>query len=160
PADVAANSSFLFAGRLTEEKGVRLLARTAHEAGLPLTIAGDGPLLSELQALGGAVTCTGWLDAAGLAAAMRQARALVFPSTSYQTGGLVVREALARGFPVIVSRTTGAADFIEDGATGLLIDPGEPQSLRAAMMRLNDPEGAARMGQEAYARYWANPPTL
>jgi glycosyltransferase involved in cell wall biosynthesis len=160
PVDVARNTGFLFAGRLTEEKGVKLLAKTARDAGLPLTIAGDGPLLPELQAVGGSVACTGWLDAAALAATMRRARALVFPSTWFETGGLVVLEALAQGIPVIVSRTTGAADFIEHGSNGLLIEPGNWKALRTAMMTLNDPETAGRMGREAYARYWANPLSL
>lgn len=159
PVDVAENTRFLFAGRLTEEKGVRLLAQTARDTGLPLTIAGDGPLLRELEAIGENITCTGWLDAAGVTAVMRQARALVFPSTWYETGGLVVLEALAQGIPVIVSRSTGAADFVEDGVNGFVVDAGNTGALRAAMMQLNNPETAARMGHEAYDRYWANPLT-
>jgi len=160
PVDAAANTRFLFAGRLTEEKGIRLLAKVARESGLPLTIAGDGPLLPELRSGGGDVACTGWLDAPALKVAMRQARALVFPSTWYETCGLVVLEALAQGIPVIVSRNTGAADFVEHGANGLLVEPGDAQALRAAMTTLNDPQTAARMGLEAYTRYWAKPLTL
>ncbi len=111
-----------------------------------VTIAGDGPLLPELRSGGGDVACTGWLDAPALKVAMRQARALVFPSTWYETCGLVVLEALAQGIPVIVSRNTGAADFVEHGANGLLVEPGDAQALRAAMTTLNDPQTAARTG--------------
>src|SRR5262249_43100596 len=50
PVDVARNRSFLYVGRLTEEKGVRLLAEIARDLDLPLTIAGDGPLLQDLKA--------------------------------------------------------------------------------------------------------------
>ncbi|HXJ00764.1 MAG TPA: glycosyltransferase [Micropepsaceae bacterium] len=160
PVPVADNDSFLFVGRLTEEKGVRLLAEVARDAGLPLTIAGDGPLLSELKQFGGKVNCTGWLDGAALSNTMRRARALVFPSTWYETGGLVVLEALAQGIPVIVSRNTGAAEFIEDGANGYLIDPGDAAGMRAAMLNLTDNARASRMGAEAYRRYWAAPQTI
>jgi len=160
PVPVAENKHFVFAGRLTEEKGVRLVAQAARDAGLPLTIAGDGPLLRELQSFNGAMECTGWLDGAALTGVMRKARALVFPSTWYETGGLVVLEALARGIPVIVSRDTGAADFVEDGANGYVVAPGNAAALRDAMLKLTDSARAARMGAEAYRRYWADPQTL
>ena len=160
PVAVAKNADFLFAGRLTEEKGVQRLAEIARDANLPLTIAGDGPLLNSLRQMGGTIRCTGWLDEAGLAALMGQARALVFPSTWYETGGLVVLEALARGLPVIVSRNTAAADFIKDGVNGYLIDPGDVRGLRASMLKLTDAETVSRMGAEAYRRYWVDPQTL
>jgi glycosyltransferase involved in cell wall biosynthesis len=160
PVPVARNRCFLFAGRLTEEKGVRLLAQTARDADIPLTIAGDGPLRNEIEQLGGSIICTGWLDATALARLMRQARALVFPSAWYETGGLVVLEALAQGIPVIVSRNTAAADFVEDGVNGRVIDSGDAEALRASMLELTDDETASRMGAEAYRRYWADPQTL
>ena len=157
---VADNESFLFAGRLTEEKGVRLLAEVARDAALSLTIAGDGPLLKALQQIGGRVNCTDWLDAHALNAAMRKSRALVFPSTWYETGGLVVLEALAQGIPVIVSRNTAAAAFVEDGVNGYVVDPGDAQALRDSMLKLADKERASRMGAAAYRRYWADPQTI
>ena len=160
PVAVAKNADFLFVGRLTEEKGVRLLAEVARDAKLPLTIAGDGPLLNCLRQMGGTIRCTGWLDEAGLAALMGQARALIFPSTWYETGGLVVLEALARGLPVIVSRNTAAADFVEDGVNGYLVDPGDVHALRSCLLKLADDETVARLGLEAHRRYWADPQTI
>jgi len=157
PAD--RNAEFLFIGRLTEEKGVRLLAQVANQAGLPLTVVGDGPLLDELKRIGGAVRCTGWLDSPALAGVFKRARALVFPSTWYETGGLVVLEALARGIPVIVSRTTAPVDFVDDGVNGYVIDSNDRAALLARMQSLLDDSVAARMGAEAYHRYWTNPQT-
>ena len=159
PVPVADNTGFLFAGRLTEEKGVRQSAEVARDAGLSLTIAGDGPLLKELQHFGGGIVCTGWLDAAALARVMRRARALVFPSAWYETGGLVVLEALAQGIPAIVARNTAAADFIADGTNGYVIDAGDAGALRASMLKLTDDATAARMGEQAYRMYWADPQT-
>jgi glycosyltransferase involved in cell wall biosynthesis len=156
---VARNTEFLFVGRLTEEKGARLLAEVARDAGLPLTIAGDGPLLEELDRLGGSVRCIGWVDAAAVADRMRQARALIFPSTWYETGGLVVLEALAQGIPVIVSRVTAPVDLIADGENGFVIDPADRSALLDRMRRLSDDAVATAMGEEAYRRYWAEPQT-
>jgi glycosyltransferase involved in cell wall biosynthesis len=128
-------------------------------AGLPLVVVGDGPLQGELSRMGGSVRCTGWLDRAGVAAELEAARALIFPSTWYETGGLVVSEALARGIPAIVSRVTAPADEIVDGVTGLVVPPADDAALLAAMRRLADDAVAERMGTEAYRRYWSAPRT-
>lgn len=160
PVAVARNREFLFVGRLTEEKGVWKLACTARDLGIPLVISGDGPLFKQLARLGGTVRCTGWLDAAELRQLMNRARALVFPSTWYETGGLVVLEALARGIPVIVSHTTAAAEFIVDGVNGYLIDPGNSEMLAARMQSLADDGIAASIGDEAHRRYWTSPMTV
>src|SRR5262249_47232369 len=144
----------------TREKGVRQLAAAARQTNLPVTFVGDGPLLEETRSLGSPVHCTGWLDPMGVDAVLRQARALVFPSTWYETGGLVVLEALARGIPVLVSRQTAPADFVIDGANGFLIDPTNGRDLQARMQALANDAAAQHMGREAYDRYWAAPQTL
>jgi glycosyltransferase involved in cell wall biosynthesis len=160
PVAVADNKQFVFVGRMTEEKGVRQLATAARQANLPVTFVGDGPLLKDIRAMGSPIQCTGWQDPAGVDAILRQARALVFPSTWYETGGLVVLEALARGIPVLVSRATAPADFVEDGANGFLIDPHDNTTLQARMHALMHDSVAEKMGQQAYDRYWADPQTL
>lgn len=160
PVRVAQNRDFVYVGRLVEEKGVALLAAVAHSAGLPLTMIGDGPLLEALRGMGPIVRCTGWLDAASVIERTRRARALVFPSTWYETGGLVVIDALAQGIPVIVSRKTAPADLVVDGENGFLIDPDDRDALLACMRTLLDDDVAARMGAAAYRRYWSDPQTL
>jgi glycosyltransferase involved in cell wall biosynthesis len=160
PVPVAENKMFVFVGRMTAEKGVRQLGRAAQKANLPLTFVGDGPLLEEIRAIGSPIHCTGWLDPAGVDAVLRQARALIFPSTWYETGGLVVLEALARGIPVLVSRATAPADFVRDGENGFLIDPDDSSGLEERMRALMDDAQADRMGRQAYTRYWADPQTL
>jgi len=157
---VVDNKQFVFVGRMTGEKGVRQFAAAARQSGLPATFVGDGPLLGEIQAMAGSIHCTGWLDRGGVDAMLRQARALVFPSTWFETGGLVVLEALARGIPVLVSRATAAADFVADGVNGFLIDPHDGLALQGHMQALTDDGEAGRMGRQAYERYWADPQTL
>lgn len=160
PVPVAENTEFIFVGRMTPEKGVPLLAQVAQRNGLPMTFVGDGPLLANIKTMGPSIHCTGWQDSAGVEAVLRRARALVFPSTWYETGGLVVLEALARGIPALVSRTTAAADFITDGENGFLIDPGDADQLETCLRRLADDSLAEKMGHAAYERYWANPQSL
>jgi glycosyltransferase involved in cell wall biosynthesis len=77
----------------------------------------------------------------------------------YETSGLVALEALAMGLPVICSRITAAADWIEDGVNGFLVDAGDIPALKGCLERLCDDDVAERMGREAYERYWRSPPT-
>jgi len=62
----------------------------------------------------------------------RNADILVFP-TLCDGFGLVVNEALSRGLPVITTRRAGAADLIESGRNGLIIEPGSSAALTAAL---------------------------
>lgn len=66
------------------------------------------------------------------------ADAFVFPTT-YDAFGMVVLEAMAMGCPVIVSRDAGAAELIDDGRDGLLLDdPFDPRQSAAYLRRLEE----------------------
>lgn len=67
----------------------------------------------------------------------------------FEAGSLVIYEAMAMGKAVIVSRTRGHAygDIVQDGETGILVPPGDPEALREAIKRLHeDPAAAKRLG--------------
>ena len=64
----------------------------------------------------------------------------------------VILEAMAMGKPVIVSRTQGQVDVIEEGVTGIFVPVGDAAALRKAMLELwNDPERAREMGRAGRA---------
>jgi glycosyltransferase involved in cell wall biosynthesis len=66
----------------------------------------------------------------------------------FQAGVTAILEAMAMGKAVICTRTPGQTDVIVDGENGLYVDPGDPDSLRAAIQWLLDrPQEAARMGR-------------
>jgi glycosyltransferase involved in cell wall biosynthesis len=66
----------------------------------------------------------------------------------------VLGESIAAGVPVIASRLAGLAEFIIDGETGLLHDPGDIEGLRACVLALMDaPASAERLALEAAARF-------
>jgi len=66
----------------------------------------------------------------------RAADFFVLP-TLYEPFGLVILEAMSSGLPVIVSKTAGAAELIDNGANGVLLDdPSDPQALALAMESL------------------------
>jgi glycosyltransferase involved in cell wall biosynthesis len=118
----------LYAGRLTREKGVDLLAESflrAHAADprLHLLLAGGGPEEGELRArLGEHATFLGWLEGEGLARAYASADLFLFCSTT-DTYGQVVLEAGASGVPVIAVAEGGPASLVENRHTGMLCQP-------------------------------------
>jgi glycosyltransferase involved in cell wall biosynthesis len=131
----------LYAGRLSREKGVLELLEAAR--GLPLVVAGDGPLRDRVA---GAL---GFLPHGELLELYSRAAVVVCPS--HREGfGVVCAEAMAHGRPVVASAVGGLLDLVEDEVTGLLVPPGDVAALRAALERLlGDRELRRRLGAAA-----------
>jgi glycosyltransferase involved in cell wall biosynthesis len=70
--------------------------------------------------------------------------AVIVPSLVPETGGLVPREALARGVPVVVSRLGALPEVVAEGENGFTFDPDRPEELAAILRRLRDDEGLLR----------------
>jgi glycosyltransferase involved in cell wall biosynthesis len=81
-------------------------------------------------------------------------RAAVVACPSHREGyGVVAREAMAYGRPVVASAVGGLTDAVEVGVTGLLVPPRDPSALRAAIERLlGDPALRSRLGSAACER--------
>jgi glycosyltransferase involved in cell wall biosynthesis/predicted metal-dependent phosphoesterase TrpH len=130
----------LYAGRLTREKGVDLLAESFLRARdsdprLHFLVAGGGPEEEELRArLGEHATFLGWLGGEELARAYASADAFLFASST-DTYGQVILEAGASGLPVVAVAEGGPAALIENRHTGLLCRP-DPDHLAGALLRL------------------------
>ncbi len=83
-------------------------------------------------------------------AAMAGSVAVLVPSIYPDACPTVAMEAMAVRRPVIASRIGGLPDIVDDGRTGLLVPPGDPVALAAAMGRIaSDPELRLRMGDAA-----------
>lgn len=116
---------FLYAGRLSREKGIEAL-RPMLEAipGARLALVGDGPNRERLKAhfVGLPVFFAGYLTGRRLAGAMASVDALILPSKT-ETLGLVLMEAMAAGAVVIGANAGGIPDVIEHQVNGLLYEP-------------------------------------
>lgn len=94
----------------------------------------------------------GFADKPGLRQALSEASLLVLPSLE-ENCPMAVLEAMAAGVPVVASRVGGVPDLVEEGETGLLIDPDDASSIASAVGRmLADPAARARMAAKARER--------
>ena len=157
PANVAANSFFLFLGRLVTEKGPELFARAAAAEEVSCRFIGSGAAWEAVAKANPRAIMSGWMNHADSMEALRGARALVFPSLWYETLGLVVLEAAAMGVPSIVADSCAARESVADGVTGLHFHSGEEASLREKIAEMKNEGLAARMGKAAHDRFWSPP---
>jgi glycosyltransferase involved in cell wall biosynthesis len=131
----------LFAGRLSEEKGILEFLEATD--GMRRVIVGDGPLRDRVPEAVGFVP--------DLGPYFERAAVVCVPSRR-EGYGLVAREAMAYGRPVVATRVGGLPDVVVDGENGLLVDPRSPSALRAGLARLlSDRELRARLGRNAVA---------
>ena len=141
PRPPSTSSTVVFVGRLSEDKGIRLLVEAFRwaPAGLELAVVGDGPLASELRSRApDSVRFLGSRSPAQVTRLLLEARALVFPSLWYEGQGLVALEAAAAGLPVLLSDHGAMAELFAPDADGLLFPPGEVAGLHRALGRLDD----------------------
>jgi glycosyltransferase involved in cell wall biosynthesis len=156
PVRLGAGEAVVFLGRLTEEKGFADLLRAWDSSLGELVVVGDGPLRAEADARAQrdpSVRVLGELPWSDCMDVLRSARLVVVPARSYETFGLVVIEAFAHGVPVVASRIGALAELVDDGETGALAAPGDPDDLRKALGLLTDPATSIAFGERARQVY-------
>jgi len=159
----------LFVGRLDAKKGIgdAIRAITGLD-GVQLRVVGDGPLAGELKALSASLSSTGRVAFLGrrsreeVAEEMRMASCLIIPSVIAADGDRegtpsVLGEAIAAGVPVVASRLAGLAEYVLDGETGRLHEPGDVAGLRACLRGiLLDPEMGESLARSAQSRFFGD----
>ena len=139
----------LFSGRLNgkQQKGVDILLNAMpfimKEHEVILDIIGDGPRLEQYRAqaqqlgIEGSVRFRGFIPHDMMPTEYSAADLFIFPSRR-ESFGLVLAEAMASGLPV-VSTTAGAIpEVVENGDTGILVPPENPEKLAGAVIHLLD----------------------
>jgi glycosyltransferase involved in cell wall biosynthesis len=153
----------LFTGRLAGVKGLPMLldavARVkASQPDVHLKIAGDGPdrarLLEQAKRLGieSNVEFLGYRSQAQVRELLQQTD--VFVMGSFAEGvPVVLMEAMAAGVPVVATQIAGIPELVEPGVNGLLVPPGDSESLASAIEKLvSDAELRAQMGRNGRAK--------
>jgi glycosyltransferase involved in cell wall biosynthesis len=157
-------SEVVYAGRLSEEKGVGVLLTAAERVPeVRFKIIGAGPLEKRLKDYAKTaglknVEFAGALKHRDALAAMAASRFVVVPSLSYETFGLTAIEAAALGKPVIASAIGALPENVLHDATGILVPPGDAGALATAVRDLNRNEPLIRrlgyLGRERSVNFY------
>lgn len=147
----------LCVGRLVPDKGQRLLLdalAAVRDEGVnaTLTVVGDGPDREALNrrtkelGLGNAVTFTGAVGPEAMASHYGEADLFCLPSFA-EGIPVVLMEAMANELPVLSTRVMGVAELVQDGVSGVLVEPGRADLLAEALLALaRDPEARRSLG--------------
>ena len=143
PSRCVPGDQLVLVGRLSEEKGHRVLLEAAsrlkrERVDFHIVLVGDGELRREIEeqirnlGLGDRVRIAGWQDSAGVRSALGESRALVL--ASFGEGlPVVIMEALAMERPIVSTDVGGVNELVIDAETGWLAPPGDPEALARAM---------------------------
>ena len=166
PAKQSTKPVVLYTGRIELNKGSIELLQSAHQVAshcpeVEYVVAGARHNSIDDRTLEGALGSNGtrshvrllghipWQQLAGW---YRRASVFVMPSY-YETFGISVIEAMAFGLPVVATNVGGLPEVVQDGVTGILVPPKDPNALADAIVRLlRDPELRKRLGNAGRER--------
>jgi glycosyltransferase involved in cell wall biosynthesis len=141
-------------GRLAPEKGFECAIDAAAISGVPLKIAGEGPLerelLKRIEREDAPVELCGKVPADTLRDMLRRAAMVLVPTTGNETFGFAALEAMAAGVPVVAARAGALPEIAGDDAC---VPRGNALAMAARMTDLwEDPKRRADEGDAAIAR--------
>jgi glycosyltransferase involved in cell wall biosynthesis len=142
----------LFAGRLSPEKGIDTLidAWNRLPSGIPLKVAGTGPLESLFRQPRAGVEYLGARSREGVLGLMRNATVAILPSKWYEGFPVSMVEAFSVGLPVIASRLGAMEEMLLGENSGWLFNPGDPDDLARTVRRAWErPAETVRKGKHA-----------
>ncbi|HEX7186407.1 MAG TPA: glycosyltransferase, partial [Thermoanaerobaculia bacterium] len=164
PAPAADPPKILCVASLRPYKGVPVLleaCRRLLDNGVTFRceIVGEGPMRPELErriaglGLAGTVSLLGALPQHEVTCRLGASAVFVLPSIVAPDGQMegipvALMEAMAAGRPVVTSALSGIPELVEDGMSGVLVQPGDAPGIAAALKRLlEDPGLRLRMGE-------------
>lgn len=126
---------YLFAGRITEEKGIRHLMNTFTMTSKPLTIAGNGDMVHIINNnLSKNIKYIGLQSKAQIQSLLLTCKALIFPSIWIESMPMTLIEAQTMGTIPIVAASINTNNMIEHGIDGFLYDASKPNALMEAIL--------------------------
>ena len=144
------------ASRAAHTKGMDLLAEALERLRIRLpeaTFATFGPVAEDLP---GSIQQLGYVDDEEVLRRLYSAADAVVVSSRFETFSQVAAEAQACGTPVAAFATSGLLDVVEDGVTGFLAEPYEPEALAESVIRVIDAGPRMRdAARDRAERLWA-----
>lgn len=156
---------YLFLSRLVEEKGVaslleawKRLRQSLSDKCPRLVVGGTGPLEEVVQAAasqsGGTIEAVGFVDGDQKRALIDGCRAMLGPSLWWEPLGLVTYEAYDAGKPMLAAASGGLTETVQNGETGYLHEPGDPDSLVSSVEQLEHLTEVGRREMGERGRAW------
>ncbi|PIO04479.1 hypothetical protein COT48_00160, partial [Candidatus Woesearchaeota archaeon CG08_land_8_20_14_0_20_47_9] len=154
-------NNLLYVGSFKKQKGVIYLLEAipliaSKIPDIHLFVAGDGVERECLEAavtrlkIGKYVTFLGWVPNKCLQEYYDKSNILVVPSIGPESFGLIGLEAMSVGRPVVASNVGGIPEWLDNGITGYLVEPGKPEQIAEKVIKLiSDRESLKRMGLNA-----------
>jgi len=146
------HSTFIYVGRLNQEKGADLAISAAQQANVPLTLIGEGDQFPRQGDNTAGITFAGFCNRSQISEIAQSARALVLPGRWREPYGLVIAEAALSGIPVIVSNPTSLASQVSELELGTVFDLSDPHALATTLRQWSaDDEMVERFSRSAFA---------
>lgn len=155
------NYNLLFVGRIEKVKGIDVLIKAMSliikkYPNAKLTIVGEGEFKKEIDLLTKKLNLTnnisfiGSINHNNIQKYYHQSSIVLMPSIWPEAFGKVGLEAMSTGRPIIASRVGGIPEWLENGETGYLVDPGVPEQIAEKVIKLlSDRELLVNMGRKA-----------
>ena len=132
-------SGALFVGRISDEKGIKILLKAWEKIDIKIKIIGNGPLKHLVENNDNSrIEYLGFMNQEQIFNEMQTASFLVFPSIWYEGFPMVIIESFANGLPIIASKLGSMGEIIEDKKTGLHFEPGSSKDLVEKVKFLNE----------------------
>jgi glycosyltransferase involved in cell wall biosynthesis len=160
-ADVEPQAGFIMSIGEVRGRDYATLLRAVDSLSLRLLVAASGSWYAREKTTGlqtavpGNVTVAKRFSRAELKKLYAQSQFIVLPlyDVSFSAGATAILEAMCMGRAVIVTRSRGILEYVVDGETGILVNPGDVTEMREAIRNLwAHPEEARRLGQNARQR--------
>jgi glycosyltransferase involved in cell wall biosynthesis len=150
---------YIYAGRLSEEKGIDILLKCFKNSNRELIIVGNGPLKETVEKYAKEnpnIVYLGKRPLNEIYTLMAKAKALIFPSKWLEPFGRTIVEAFAHGTPVIASAMGGITELITDSYNGFLFNPNDQEGLTRAIAQLENLDSNRTIRMNTYKSYQKN----
>ena len=156
-AERVSEPQITYLGRLSKEKGVDILVRTALMGLRGIVVAGDGPMrpLIEKAARKGLLKFLGPLPRVKALRILAGSDAAILPSRE-EGISTVLLEAMALRIPIVATRVGGTTEILRDGKDALLVNPDPGEIKEAVIKLLADRSLAKKLAENAYQRLLSN----
>jgi glycosyltransferase involved in cell wall biosynthesis len=141
---IAPRTNILYVGQLEHHKGIKELFEAfeqVNDGDIELHIAGEGALMDyvcDRAKMDKRIRYHGFVSLKHLIKLLETSDMVVIPSICYENSPTVIYESFLVGVPVIASNIGGIPELIEEGVTGILVEPGNPTDLARAITSIHE----------------------